>query len=339
MNSRRDRAKEALNRRAAGGANRATNRGAGSGGSDAQAGTSANVWTNAPPHTEHHEWDFGALPESLDVERRQLRFRVFPAIEDRSHGVVAVDARSAFEAEVISRRGLTRLALLALPQQAKFVTQRIGSARDLVLLSSGLDLTQPLPQAITWRAARECFFADDVPLPRTKEAFDELIETRRGDFADTADKLAAQIGGILREWRQVRTAMDSIRTMAPAAAASIEAELTALLPPDFIESTPREWLSHFPRYLKALRRRLDRIPGDVERDAALNARVTPFAEAWRTLHAEAPHARPRPELQHLRWMIEEFRVSLFAQEMKTVLRVSEKRLTDQLEKAKAEART
>jgi len=294
--------------------------------------------THEPLHVEHRAWDFGALPESQDIERNRLRFRVFPAIEDRGNGVLMTEARSAFEAETISRRGLTRLALLALPQQAKFVSQRIGGDRELVLLGSGLDMAQPLPQALTWRAARECFFADDVPLPRTKEAFDELIESRRGDFTDVADRLAAEIGGILREWRNVRTNLDAIRTLAPAAVASINAELAALLPPDFIESTPREWLSHFPRYLKAVRRRIERISGDVERDATLNARVAPFAEAWRTLQAEAPHARPRPELQHLRWMIEEFRVSLFAQEMRTVLRVSEKRLAEQLEKARAEAR-
>jgi ATP-dependent helicase HrpA len=295
--------------------------------------------SRAPLDTEHRAWDFDTLPESLDIERNRLRFRVFPAIEDRGHGVQMIEARSAFEAEAISRRGLTRLALLALPQQAKFVSQQIGSNRDLVLLSSGLDLAQPLPQALTWRAARECFFPDGAPLPRTKEAFDDVVESHRADFADIADKLAAEIGGILRDWRQVRTSLDRVRTLSPDAAASIDAELTALLPPDFIESTPREWLSHFPRYLKAARRRIERLTGDVDRDVALNARVAPFAEAWRTLQNEAPQARPRPELQQLRWMIEEFRVSLFAQEMRTVLRVSEKRLAEQLEKARAEART
>ena len=298
----------------------------------------AQTATHALSSAEHREWDFGDLPDSLDVERNRLRFRVFPALEDRGHGVLMREARTAFEAEALSRRGLTRLALLALPQQAKFVSQRMGSDRELVLLSSGLDLAQPLPVALTWRAARECFFPDDVPLPRTRESFDALIESRRGDFADVADRLAAEIGGILREWRQVRGSLDGMRAMAPAAAASIDAELATLLPADFIESTPREWLAHFPRYLKAIRRRLERIAGDVERDAALSARVTPFADAWRALDAEAPHARPRPELQQLRWMIEEFRVSLFAQEMRTVLRVSEKRLNEQLEKARAEAR-
>jgi ATP-dependent helicase HrpA len=77
----------------------------------------------------------------------------------------------------------------------------------------------------------------------------------------------------------------------------------------------------------------------MKRDAELAARVAPFANALKAMTAEAPPSRPRPELQQLRWMIEEFRVSLFAQEMRTVLRVSEKRLGEQLEKARAEARS
>ncbi|MEJ1961996.1 MAG: ATP-dependent RNA helicase HrpA [Gammaproteobacteria bacterium] len=294
----------------------------------------------APPTApiEHREWDFGDLPESLDVERNRLRFRIFPAIEDRGSSVATVEAHSAFEAETLTRRGLTRLALLALPQQARFVSQRMGADRELVLLSSGLQLAQPLAQALTWRAARECFLPDEVPIPRTREAFEALLESRRGELSNVADQLASAVGGILKEWRQVRMSLDAVRTIAPAAAASIDAELTSLLPPDFIESTRHDWLAHVRRYLKAIRRRIERLPGEVKRDAELNARVAPFAEALRKLAAEAPLSRPRPELQHFRWMIEEFRVSLFAQEMRTVLRVSEKRLSEQLEKARAEAR-
>ena len=99
--------------------------------------------------------------------------------------------------------------------------------------------------------------------------------------------------------------------------------------------------------MKVIRRRLafaalalaagrNRLRQGLEADAV--RMLEERAEAWRALEAEAPQARPRPELQHLRWMIEEFRVSLFAQEMRTVLRVSEKRLSEQLEKARAEAR-
>jgi ATP-dependent helicase HrpA len=306
------------------------------------AGTNADVGAGAriqsAPATEHREWDFGELPESLDVERNRLRFRIYPALEDTGSGVSRFEARTPFEAEAATRRGLTRLALLTLPQQTKYVSQRLSGDRELVLLSSGLSLDQPLPQALAWRAARECFVPDDEPLPRTREEFDALLESRRGNFAEVADKLAASVSNILREWRQVRVSVDSIRALAPAAAASIDAELAELLPPDFVESTPRDWLAHFPRYLKAILRRIERLRGDVKRDAELSARVAPFAGALRELTAQSPRARPRPELQQLRWMIEEFRVSLFAQEMRTVLRVSEKRLAEQLEKARHEAR-
>ena len=287
---------------------------------------------------EHREWDFGDLPESVDVQRNGLRFRVYPSVRVRGAGVAIFEARNAFEAEAISRRGLTRLALLTLPQQVKYVSQRLSNDRELVLLGSGLSLTQPLPQSLTWRAARECFVPDGQPLPRTRDAFLALLESKRGEFADVADKLASQVGGILREWRQARVDLDKVRAHWPAAAASIDAELAALLPPDFIESTPREWLAHYPRYLKAVRRRIERLPGDVKRDAELAARVAPFAEALRTLGAEGHASQPRPELETLRWMVEEFRVSLFAQEMRTVLRVSEKRLGEQLDRARAEAR-
>ena len=75
---------------------------------------------------EHRQWDFGDLPESLEVERNRLRFRAYPAVEDRGTSVARIEARSAAEAEAISRIGLTRLAMLALPQQVKYVDAASG---------------------------------------------------------------------------------------------------------------------------------------------------------------------------------------------------------------------
>jgi ATP-dependent helicase HrpA len=126
----------------------------------------------------------------------------------------------------------------------------------------------------------------------------------------------------------------------PAAAAAlldINTQLAMLLPPDFIESTPQPWLGHLPRYLKAIARRLARLPAEARRDGELAARVRPFVTALKTLQSRPPTGELRGELQQLRWMIEEFRVSLYAQDLKAVMRVSEQRLTEQLERAKAEA--
>jgi ATP-dependent helicase HrpA len=288
---------------------------------------------------EHRQWDFGDLPESLEVERNRLRFRAYPAVEDRGTFVARIDARNATEAEATSRVGLTRLAMLVLPQQVKYVVQRVADDRQLVLLSSGLPLSQALPQSIAWRAFRDTFIADDVPIPRAAIAFVARLDTRRAELAEIADRLGRSVRETLQEWRAVRVALDKLRTPAfLASAADIDAQLVTLLPPDFVESTPQPWLERLPRYLKALRRRIERLQGNVGRDAELTARVAPFSQALRTVVAQSSGLRSHPERDQLRWMIEEFRVSLHAQEIRTLMPVSEKRLAAQLDRARAEAR-
>jgi ATP-dependent helicase HrpA len=279
----------------------------------------------------HRLWDFGDLPESREVERNRLRLVVYPAIEDRGSGVALIEARNAHGAEAISRAGAVRLAILALPQQAKYVTKRMADDRDLVLLSRGLTLHQSMADAMTQRAFRECFLPAEIPLPRDAQAFNRILEQHRGQLSEVADRLVVVVTSTLREWRAARSAIDSLRPGAfPDAVADVDAQIHILLPPDFIESTARPWLDYLPRYLKAVARRMERLPANERRDTELASKVKPFSAALRTLLAEPAPSGIRPELDELRWMIEEFRVSLFAQDLKTMLRVSEKRLSDQL---------
>jgi ATP-dependent helicase HrpA len=287
----------------------------------------------------HRHWDFGDLPESVEVERNRLRFRAYPAVEDRGNAVARIETRSAAEAEAISRAGLTRLAMLLLPQQVKYLTQRMADERELVLMSSGLPLAHAVPQSIAWRAFRDTFVADDTPLPRDEAGFNKMLDARRGDLIETADRLKRVVLETLQEWRAVRAALDQLRTPVFAAAVvDIDAQLGTLLPPDFIESTRQPWFERLPRYLKAVRRRIERLQGNLARDAELAARVAPFSQAWRAVVAQSAGLRSHPERDQFRWMIEEFRVSLHAQEIRTLLPVSEKRLAAQLERARAEAR-
>jgi hypothetical protein len=285
-----------------------------------------------PPPPLHRQWDFGDLPESREVERNRLRLVVYPAVEDRGSGVVLVEARNAIAAESISRAGLVRLAMLALPQQAKYVHKRVADDRELVLLSGGLALSQSLADALTQRAFRECFLPAEGPLPRTAQDFNKLLDNRRAQLSEVADRLAGIVMLTLKEWRAARAGLSGIRSGATYAdvVSEIDAQLQLLLPPDFIETTPRPWLDYLPRYLKAIARRIERLPPNVRRDAELSAKVRPFTAAMRSLMAQPALSGVRPELDELRWMIEEFRVSLFAQELKTMIRVSEKRLQDQL---------
>jgi ATP-dependent helicase HrpA len=163
------------------------------------------------------------------------------------------------------------------------------------------------------------------------------MDEGRSRLEEAGGRLVEIVRGVLREWRAVRSALDAARNPASAAAVTdISAQLAALLPADFIESTPHPWLGHLPRYLKASARRLGRLPAEARRDEELASRVRPFVAALRNLEASAPGVGARTELTMLRWMIEEFRVSLYAQDLKAVIRVSEQRLAEQLERAKGE---
>jgi ATP-dependent helicase HrpA len=285
----------------------------------------------------HRQWDFGDLPLSREVDRNRLRLIVYPAIEDRGAGVALVQVRSAVLAEALSRTGLVRLVSLALPQQAKYVHKRLADDRELVLLSSGLSLAMPLPDALTRRAFRECFLSADATLPRTQEEFAQRLESRRGGLTEVADELAVTIVSALKELRTARTALAALAPPAFAdAIADITAQLQGLLPPTFIETTPRPWLDYLPRYLKAVTRRIERLAGNLKRDTELAAKVKPFSAALRALSAQPSLAGTGEQLEQLRWMIEEFRVSLFAQELRTMMKVSEKRLAEQLELARKE---
>jgi ATP-dependent helicase HrpA len=285
----------------------------------------------------HRQWDFGELPLSRRIERNGLLLTVYPAIEDRHGAVALVEARGALLAEEISRRGVGRLALLALPQQTRYWHKRVSEDRELVLQSRGLDLVQPLADALVQRIFFEAFVPPDTPLPRSREAFIQRLDAARAGLEEAGTRLVGIVRSVLTEWRAVRSRIDGVRNSASLAAMSdVNAQLAMLLPPDFIESTPHPWLGHLPRYLKAIARRLGRLPAEARRDEELAARARPFMVALKALQAPPGAAGRRAELQQLRWMIEEFRVSLYAQDLKAVMRVSEQRLAEQLERAKAE---
>ncbi len=287
----------------------------------------------------HRQWDFGRLAESVEIERNRLRLLVYPAVEDRTVGVALVEARSAGAAEQISRVGLVRLSMLQLPQQAKYVAKRMADDRQLVLLSRGLPLEGSVADALARRSFRECFLPVEVALPRDEKAFAGLLDSRRSQLNEIADRLASIVTGVFNEWRAVRLALDKLTSPSFTPAVSdVNAQLKALLTPGFIESVPRPYFDYLPRYVRAIARRLERLPANARRDAELASKVKPFATALQSLMAQLTGPTVPTELSQLRWMIEEYRVSLFAQELRTMMKVSDRRLAQQLDAARVEAR-
>lgn len=281
-------------------------------------------------------WDCGDLPVEREVERNGVRFKVYPALQDCGDHVTVVELGQALQARQVMHNGILRLLILSLPQPYKFTRQQFAANRELLLLGQIISSRIPLVDALAERAMRECFLNTDEPLPRTRDAFLQLIERHRAELNETATRLGNGMLNLFKDWRALRQALS--RLTAPAFAESlldIESQLHELLPDDFLSSTEQPWFDHLPRYLKALSRRIERLSGNVARDRQLLQQLRPFTQGYLRLLDRNP--AQQTQLRRLKWMIEELRVSLFAQELKTAMAVSVKRLDEQLELAVKEA--
>jgi len=285
----------------------------------------------------HRTWDFGDLPTQHEVERNGLRFTVYPTIEDRGDGVALIELPSLARAENALLTGVRRLLVLTVPQQYKFARQQFAANRELVLLGQGMSGTKPLADLLAERAIQETFLIEGVPLPRSREMFDRVIEQHRSELNDAVTRIGNVALSLFKELRAVRQGLDAMKRSALILATKdIESQLAHLLPDYFILSTPAPWFNHLPRYLKALARRVEKLPSNAARDAELSKQVQPFVAAYERYAASG--LSDAPAVVKLKWMIEEFRVSLFAQDLRTSLPVSTKRLSEQLESINKEAR-
>jgi ATP-dependent helicase HrpA len=225
--------------------------------------------------------------------------------------------------------------MLSLAQQAKFVHKQFSDQRELVLLGQGIAGSRPLAESFVERVFQECFLSVDQPLPRTRAQFDACLEAGRARVGEVTQRLVERAIETLKILRMVRQQLSSMT--APTfkdATTDVQEQLAALTPPDFIATIPEPWFDHLPRYLRAISRRLERLPGNAKRDTELMKLIAPFARATKQF---ANKASVHLELDKLHWMLEEYRVSLFAQDLKTSLPVSDKRLTEQVQRAQEES--
>jgi ATP-dependent helicase HrpA len=302
-------------------------------------GRDTNASAAAAAVSVHRAWDFGALPLERQVERRGLRFTVYPTLRDRGDGVELGEARTLAEAEPLLRSGVLRLAVLALPEQYKYARKRFADHRELILLSRGIELARPLADGLALKCLEDTFLPEGVTLPRNPEAFTRLIDERRSRFGEVVDRVLAHTMRTLEELRAARQKLAALNgDTFNAVREHVGAHLRTLAPEDFPSGVPGYLWPHLPRFFRAVNRRLDKVPGNLKRDAELAARVAPAVRAYAQLAASADRTIAHPELDRLQWMIEELRVSVFAQDLGTALPVSEKRAAEQVEKARAEAK-
>jgi ATP-dependent helicase HrpA len=277
-------------------------------------------------------WDFGDLPETLTVERGGRRLTGYPAlvVDGESAALRLCDTREAAE-------GATRIAVVRLiRQQLKDALQRWeknppGFAAAALPLKPAIPADALLSDVLA--AVIDRAFIGDDPLPRSERAFAEQVKRARARLPAVIEGAFRALAAIAADYHALSQRLAALPPAQARPGADVRAQRAALVYPGFFSATPWAQLGHLPRYLQALDRRLAKAAADPARDTKHAQTIATLSERYRA-RAEANRARQRvdPALEAFRWSIEELKVSLFAQELRTPLPVSYKRL----EKAWAE---
>jgi ATP-dependent helicase HrpA len=283
-------------------------------------------------------WDFDELPEIMEVERSGRKIVGFPALVDEGDSVSLVLVDTEREAESAIRRGLRRLFRLAAPEQVKYLARNLPGLSEmslryaLLLEEQGVrgdktSVTERLREELISAACDRAFFVDEEPV-RNRKAFEARVVKAKTRLAEVANELCRLTNEILAGHQALRSRLNESRYGAwPRAIAEIRGQLKALLAEGFIVSVPFEHLKHYPRYLEAIGVRLDKLASNPERDANWQQQLARFAQMLSTRQEQDRLRGVRdPKVEEFRWMLEELRVSLWAQQLKTPYPVSFKRL-------------
>jgi ATP-dependent helicase HrpA len=283
------------------------------------------------------KWDFGDIPQEVGVRIAGVSVRMHPGIEDAGNAARLRLFPAAAQARLATRDGVVRLAALAMPQQHDLVRRQCAADRDLTLLAAASGMGRALFDEIADRAVAEAMRVAAKHEPRSEAEFDAAVDAARTGVAEQGAELLRLARSTLVALKDARAALGALGAPAFAAAReSITRQLAELTAPGWLRRTPDPWLRQLPKYLKAAARRAERLRNAVDRDRKLHERLVPYEAALRELElGHAGEFARGPECERLRWMLEEFRVSLFAQELRTLQPVSATRLDEQLRLARA----
>ncbi|MDF1642838.1 MAG: ATP-dependent RNA helicase HrpA [Pseudomonadales bacterium] len=298
--------------------------------------SSKGIGVNAIAQSGLKNWQFGQLPQQIEHEQEFGKVRAYPALVDQGDTVDIQLFETLAEAQQKQRHGVVRMIYLAIPQQIKYLKKLIKPDSATVLHYASFTNQEQLKKQIIDAVLQETFL-QDKPLPYEQNEFEKLIEQGRSELVPNAEKLMKLIADIAPLYQQTMTLFAKQRS-APQAKSwqhnfdDIQHQLDALMFDNFLTETPPQWLARYPVYLKALQQRLDKLPAQVAKDLQISKLMGGYYKKCVTLEGGFMSADNRIAYDHFRWMLEEFRVSQFAQTLGTALPVSEKRLDKQLKK-------
>jgi ATP-dependent helicase HrpA len=267
-------------------------------------------------------WTFGELPELMELEQGGQTLVGFPALTDQGTHVEIEVFDEPDVAAARHRAGLRRLVALQLREPLKYLEKHIPDLQQMGAAYMGLGTVEALRQQIVDVALDRAFLAD--PLPADEAAFRRRLEDGRARLNLIAQEVARQAGAVLTAYHAAQRKLKDSR-VPKELAEDIGAQLQRLVGKRFLVDTPWAALQHLPRYLNGVVLRLDKWRADPARDAARLAELRPLEQRWLRRVAEL-RGTADARVDAFRWLLEELRIGLFAQELRTPQPVSVKRL-------------
>ena len=267
-------------------------------------------------------WSFGELPELMELKKGGHTLIGFPALIDQGDAVTIEVFDEPELAAAKHRLGLRRLCALQIKDALKYLEKNIPDLQKMAVAYMPLGTQEELRGQIIDVAMDRAFLQE--PLPTDAAQFAQRVQEGRGRLTLIANEVARMAAVILAEYASAQRKIKDTKN-APQATTDTGNQLQKLMPKGFVAAAPWVQLQHYARYLKAITTRLDKLRADPARDAAKLQELQPLEQRYWRLVAERK-GQQDARMQEYRWMLEELRVSFFAQELRTPYPVSTKRL-------------
>ncbi|OEG72114.1 ATP-dependent RNA helicase HrpA [Shewanella colwelliana] len=273
------------------------------------------------------EWNFGSLPKQYEKRKGNFEVKAFPALVDDRTSVSIKLFDDEHEASRVHRNGLQRLLLINIPSPVKHLQNSLPNKAKLAMYFNPFGQVHILIDDILSAAVQQLLDEKGLDV-RNAEQFDQAKDWVRQELNPTAAKIALKVEEILTLYQKVKKRLRGKISLDIAFAMSdIQAQLDKLVFKGFVEQCGWQRLPDLVRYLKAIDNRLDKLPVDPNRDRLHLHSINNVQKLLDEQLAKVPRTMPIPEaLIDARWMIEEYRVSCFAQVLGTAYPISEKRI-------------
>jgi len=280
-------------------------------------------------------WDFDELPESLEIAATGGPVIGYPGIVDEQDSVALRLFDSKDQAQQQTKQGLKRLFRLALPQQTRYLNKSLPALNKLCMLYASLGSCAELKADIVDAVEERVYFSGQDTVS-SKVQFEHIKDDARKQLVEVANEVCTSLEKILVRYRSVIARLAEFDNgQSQDMVNEIKTQVERLVYRGFLCATPSRWLPHLPRFLEAIEIRLQRAQFQYQKDRVKAAEISPYWQRYRDQPGNGNVADQRdheenPELENYRWMLEELMVSTFAQELRTSIPVSFKRLDKQL---------